>query len=1669
MPRPIPFLFSPLVGGVLLLTAAEMQHASALGNMDHSGSGKTSAGVSMDESSTRYPSIGSAPCLQHTVSLNNEQSTSTTFSDTAQSELLLKSLAIEKCEENITGSLQKSYLSEFTRKVRQAGLIPKYIKDDLDHVHIGTDHETKCRYLIMNVCKVVQVDEYAFSKFLKTCSSVTVSKIEDCYRQLRGTCESSEGLSSHGSVVGLNIDEHYRGLCTLLHQHASMWLEIGIALKISHNWLSNINSNFKTVERCLNRLLLEWLSGQYEDAEPCTLQNLCLALSSNIVGRSADVDQVQKYLLDSCRSHVNNESGGTAGKCVGMPIVLHQSCDVTLADADLDTKILLEVLLQCDESDHVSFQWYKDGEVLESPLSYRYLELDRMGILCVKERKSRTVCSCTLGQTAIASHPITTRVRTLLENNEFPESPLSYRTIALHNKGMLCLKVRDISDEGTYKCSYNFKDVKLESSPITVKIETSVDKYKADLTKWYLREYEIVMDDQTWPPVSQNTYINLAVINEEGPVMSDEHYQQTIQGDSDDLFCKKASVDYHMAFSNISHGDRVLVKGRPGSGKTTLVHKISQDWAKNILCFGNIRILFLIYLRCFRSNHLIGLRDLVQCYFSSPKEVDRICDYAEKHHGSGMCFILDGLDEYQHHYEDAYINKLIKGGVLRQAVVIVASRPAALAKFKRCAKKHIEVLGFFKEQIEMYIDTYKFCSTKFSSVKSLNLKKYLAHHPNIHHMCYLPIQAAMICFLYDKTDGNLPNTETQIYKEIVKHAVLRARYREVLPNKTLKTLDDLQETEARTLLKVCKLAFEKTKISNQVLEHEELLDKNGILDSFGLITHDLMVTTCGSENMYSFCHLTFQEFLAAYYISQLELQKQYDIIQTCGPMKHMSVVFKFYCGLVTFDAQCSRLIKLFDVSCFNRVHKLHCCFESQQPSTCDYVPERGCFIVDEDFNTPSDYTCLGYMVVNAVHNPVKVLGFDHFYLDEDCVDAFTKETSGKDVPIKLLRLSSSQCRRKALNPPYWFGWSNEWKPYRWNDLPMHVIHNFMRACPALLVLDLYYIDCIPFSRISHDVKREPCISNVEIVCINPDRSSSFCQFDFTECIETLKYKFPKLRKIFLPRGITYSLPKLVNNPYQLYSVRDKSLSSFINDDFEEAEVIVISDDLKHAYSCISLSLINCKIDNKKAILLAEGLSCNSTLECLKLTLNCIGDEGASAIAKGLVFCTSLNTLDMSLNRIGYEGAQALVDSVKNKIHFKLYLFGSRISDSYKRDHFIHNGDNILLMETLSINDSIGDAGLRCIDSQVEECTHGSIENSLNTLKLRSCNASSEGIKGIANILTKFSFSLQSISLVDMNIYDDCIKLLASALECCHSLHILNLSRNSIGQEGAQTIAQMIQQCKEISELNLSANDIAVSGVHVLCEALKSINNLQSINLGYNNIGNEGALSVASVLQEHCTSLHTIDLSHTGISGEGAVSIGNSLKNCTCLKELYFNFNIIESCGVDAINNALKNCPHLCRLSMIGNDIKDYGAETLASSIQTLHQLTLLDLSDNNICWSGAVSLGKGLKNCKYLHTLRLNDNHFYCGVEDIAEGVKDCQKLFTLELRNTCIDAEDVHSIAAILKDCSNLRQLDLSNNHIDTFEIYSEDYPQKCDIFIHYEDNKYVTYQDILKEREEC
>ena len=780
--------------------------------------------------------------------------------------------------------------------------------------------------------------------------------------------------------------------------------------------------------------------------------------------------------------------------------------------------------------------------------------------------------------------------------------------------------------------------------------------------------------EDSWPPEGANTCINLALIKQ--CCIAGEYARKTIQGDMDDIMTDKESIEYDSAFTNLKNATRILIEGRPGSGKTTLVHRFSKDWARgnSKLNLKNIKLLFLVHLRGFFNDPNITLRDILKLYYSEESKIDTIIHEAEANSGEGLCFILDGLDEYRpESMKNTFIFKLIKRQTLPKAIVITASRPAASAEFRKVADKKIEVIGFLKEQIHEYIEKYPFTVPG----KGLELQKHLEQHPNIHHMCYLPIYAAMVCYLFNIMGGTLPQTETAMYTKFTNATLLRAiRCDEEEKNIIIESPKDLPDHEREMFYSICQLGFEMTLSSKQVMRkmevHKFFRDVHCGKETMGLITVDFTAKISGFENLYTFLHLTFQEYLAACHISQLSEREQLVILRQYGKERHMQVVWKFYCGLTSFEEEGTKfcdILKSVDLSCGN-LFGVQCAFESQQSIPCDYVVqsrECGALYFESDFITPSDWTAIDFVLNNAIYHVEKLI-FVCGYFNDDGAKALAEglqhcsslqtltiigDGGAKALAEGLQHCSSLQALCLAENS---IG----------GDLAEGLQH-----CSSLRTLDLKCNSIGDGGAKALAEGLQHCSSlqalNLEQNSIGADGAKAFAEgLQHCSSLQTLEL-----------------------------------LGNSIGDNGAKA----LADCLQHCSNLQTLDLEENSIGADGAKALAEVLQHCSSLQTLYLERNSIGDDGAKALAEGLQHCSSLRTLDLKCNSIGDGGAKALAEGLQHCSSLQtLYLGKNSIGDDGAKA-LAEVLQHCSSLQTLDLGkNSIGDDGATALAEGLQHCS-----------------------------------------------------------------------------------------------------------------------------------------------------------------------------------------------------------------------------------------------------------------------------------------------------------------------------------------------------------------------------
>lgn len=229
-----------------------------------------------------------------------------------------------------------------------------------------------------------------------------------------------------------------------------------------------------------------------------------------------------------------------------------------------------------------------------------------------------------------------------------------------------------------------------------------------------------------------------------------------------------------------------------------------------------------------------------------------------------------------------------------------------------------------------------------------------------------------------------------------------------------------------------------------------------------------------------------------------------------------------------------------------------------------------------------------------------------------------------------------------------------------------------------------------------------------------------------------------------------------------------------------------------------------KLGSEGAKSLASGLKFCFSLQTLYINSNDIGPDGALAIADTLKFCMTLYILDISDNPIGVDGADAFADIFKycanlqelNVSHTNIKS-GCMIHEALKHCHQLRKFD---ISETYFIAPALSIAQFPA---------------SLFELSIKKCSLEADDIKTITNVFV----GLHSLNVSFNSIGDDGVVTLADALRKNSRLHTLNINNCKIGTKGATSLAESLQHCTSLTSLDISSNLFGPEEIEILKQSL----------------------------------------------------------------------------------------------------------------------------------------------------------------------------------------------------------------------------------------------------------
>ncbi|XP_076835971.1 NACHT, LRR and PYD domains-containing protein 12-like [Brachyhypopomus gauderio] len=958
----------------------------------------------------------------------------------------------------------------------------------------------------------------------------------------------------------------------------------------------------------------------------------------------------------------------------------------------------------------------------------------------------------------------------------------------------------------------------------------------------------------------------------------------------------------------------VLTKGVAGIGKTVSVQKFILDWAEGR---ANQDVLFIFPLP-FRELNLMkekkfSLIDLFHVFFPEMKKIIHLIDYDK----FKVIFIFDGLDEcrlpldFQENDSlwevtelssvDVLLTNLIKGILLPNAQFWITSRPAAANQIPpECVDQVTEVRGFSDPQKEEY-----FRKRISDQILANRIISHIKSSRSLYIMCHIPVfcwvAATVLGRMLGKVQsGEIPKTLTQMFTHFL---IFQIKHK---GRKYHGKMDPDPHQTRKSVLALGKLAFQQLEKGNLIFYEEDLrecgIDVKEVSVYSGVCTQ-IFREEFGLhlEKVFSFVHLSVQEFLAALYAFHSFISNNPNQ-QTTAALNDM-----FFKRTTMSDFLKNTVDKALQsenghLDLFLRF-LLGLSLESNQTLL------RG-LLTQTVSSSHSKEETVKHIKEKIRENPSPEKSINLFH----CLNELNDNSLVQEVQTFLSRRSyyhhfgPSRCLRGV-----------SLSPTQWSALVFVLLNSEVE-------LDEFVLS-------KYDRSEKCLLRLLPVVTASRKADLSWCSITEEGCAA--------LASALRSNPLSH-LRELNMNHNKLGDSGVKQLSALLEYRHNKLEI---------------LDLSNCNVTEEGCATLASALRSNhsSHLKELNLNRNKPGDSGVeqlSALLKNR-HC-KLEILELSGCCIPEEGCVALVSALRSNpsSHLReLNLDINKPGDSGVKQLSALLKNSHCKLEKLELCDcSITEEGCTALSSALMSNPSSHIRE----LNLTLNKPGDSGVKQLSALLKDPHCTLEKLDLSDCSIREEGCAALCSALRSNPSSHLseLNLTLNKPGDSGVKQLSALLEDPHCTLEILWLVNcSITEEGCAALCSALRSnpSSHLRELYLDYNEPGDSGVKQLSALLEDPQCALEKVVLWGCNITEEGCAALASALRSnpSSHLRELNLNNNKPGDLGVKQLSDLLED-PHctLEKLELWDCSIREEGCAALCSALRSNPSSHLRELNLN---------------------------------------------------------------------------------------------------------------------------
>ena len=552
--------------------------------------------------------------------------------------------------------------------------------------------------------------------------------------------------------------------------------------------------------------------------------------------------------------------------------------------------------------------------------------------------------------------------------------------------------------------------------------------------------------EEQWPPVSVEKLVQLQLVETD----KKEGFRADLpQLDTPDDKIKRTPIlhgDLFKAEEGKKPVRKLIVEGNAGIGKTTLCIMLTEEWAKEKI-FTQFDYVLLLPLRDQLVSSASSLSDLLPLYHPDETVCGSVVQQLKKTRGKGVLIIADGWDELseEKRSKNSFIYNLLFGRLLPAAGVLLTSRPSASAPLHNLptVDRLVEVVGFNEENVKQFIESeFEKCPEKASS-----LIEQLENNPVIQSVCSVPLNCAIICYLWHTFENGLPTTLTELYAHILLNVIVRNVKRTNAETSliALESFDDIPTANREMFWLTCafaynclsedQLVFTESKVASSL---PQVLDSSDKFLCLGLLQCARSLLPVGQGLSFHFVHLTIQEFLAALHLVTLPNEEKLKVCEAHAVSCRFDMVWRFVFGLgCNKERSYSRKVvclndevvdQFFSInrdfldedSMDRRLMLCHCSMESSDDTVYSKTAKEinGQFegVTGSIAYTPQDCVAILHVLRQTSSRSGMILNLSHCELNDKLLKELTDilSSAGNELQIKELSVSDNKLTDKGV-------------------------------------------------------------------------------------------------------------------------------------------------------------------------------------------------------------------------------------------------------------------------------------------------------------------------------------------------------------------------------------------------------------------------------------------------------------------------------------------------------------------------------------------------------------------------------------------------------------------------------------------------------------------------------